>query len=152
MHVTIIRRPSSLAAGRGMSQVFRSPCPSLRTLLSANSRGSAPLVRLALLGFAFGLPLLSCGRDITSPGANVRYARGIACRTEFPPAYQQPGSGASGVVSFNRVRVVLHRSEGTIPLDTIIDFPAGADSLPVTLQVKLLPSAPSTGELLSLNL
>ena len=102
---------------------------------------------MALLGFAFGIALLSCGRDVTSPGANVRYARGIAWRTEFPPAYQQ-----SGVVNFNRVRVVLHHSDGTIALDTVIDFPAGADSLPVTLEVKLLPSAPSTGELLSLNL
>jgi len=102
---------------------------------------------LALLGFAFGIALLSCGRDVTSPGANVRYARGIAWRTEFPPAYQQ-----SRVVNFNRVRVVLHHSDGTIALDTVIDFPAGADSLPVTLEIKLLPSAPSTGELLSLNL
>src|ERR1035437_1377211 len=142
----------SLVTGRRLTVVLRVRHHLLRALLSATSRGNAPLVRLALLGFAFGIALLSCGRDVTSPGANVRYARGIAWRTEFPPAYQQSGSGASGVVRFNRVRVVLHHSEGTIALDTIIDFPAGADSLPVTLQVKLLPSAPSTGELLSLNL
>src|ERR1035437_4760705 len=152
MHVTIIRRPPSLAAGRRMSQVFRSPCPSLRTILSANSRSNAPLVRLALLGFAFGIALLSCGRDVTSPCANVRYARGIAWRTEFPPAYQVAGSAAAGVVDFNRVRVVLHHADGTVALDTVIDYPAGADSILISLSVQLLPSAPSSGEPLSLNL
>src|ERR1035437_7086699 len=152
MHVTIIRRPPSLAAGRRMSQVFRSPCPSLRTILSANSRSNTPLVRLALLGFAFGIALLSCGRDVTSPGANVRYARGIAWRTEFPPAYQVAGSAAAGVVDFNRVRVVLHHADGTVALDTVIDYPAGADSILISLSVQLLPSAPSSGEPLSLNL
>jgi len=135
-----------------MSQVFRSPCPSLRTLLSANSRGNAPLVRLALLGFAFGIALLSCGRDVTSPGANVRYARGIAWHAQFPPAYQLAGVAAAGVVDFNRVRVVLHRADGTVALDTVIDYPAGADSILISLSVQLLPSAPSSGEPLSLNL
>jgi len=120
--------------------------------LSATSRSNTPLVRLALLGFAFGLALLSCGRDVTSPGANVRVARGIAWRTEFPPAYQVAGSAAAGVVDFNRVRVVLHHADGTVALDTVIDYPAGADSILISLSVQLLPSAPSSGEPLSLNL
>ena len=107
---------------------------------------------MALLGFAFGIALLSCGRDVTSPGANVRYARGIAWRTEFPPAYQVAGSAAAGVVDFNRVRVVLHHADGTVALDTVIDYPAGADSILISLSVQLLPSAPSSGEPLSLNL
>ncbi len=87
-----------------------------------------------------------------SPGAGARVARGIAWQAQFPTAYQQAGSGASGVVDFNRVHVVLHHSDGTIAIDTVINFPAGADSLPVTLDVTLLPSAPASGEPLSLNL
>ncbi len=105
-----------------------------------------------LLGFAFGIALLSCGRDVTSPGANVRYARGIAWHAEFPPAYQVAGSAAAGVVDFNRVHVVLHHADGTVALDTVIDYPAGADSILISLSVQLLPSAPSSGEPLSLNL
>ena len=98
------------------------------------------------------MALLSCGRDVTGPNAVARYARGISWRTEFPPAYQLAGGDASGVVDFNRVHVVLHHGDGTVALDTVIDFPAGADSVPVTLDVKLLPSAPASGEPLSLNL
>ena len=98
------------------------------------------------------MALLSCGRDVTGPNAVARYARGISWRTEFPPAYQLAGGDASGVVDFNRVHIVLHRADGTVALDTVIDFPAGADSVPVTLDVKLLPSAPASGEPLSLNL
>jgi hypothetical protein len=96
--------------------------------------------------------LLSCGRDLTSPGAAVRVARGISWRAEFPPAYQLAGSAAASVVDFNRVRVVLHHADGTVALDTVIDFPAGADSIAVTLDVTLLASAPPSGEPLSLNL
>ncbi len=111
-----------------------------------------PLVRLALLGFAFLIASLSCGRDVTSPGVNVRYARGIAWHAEFPPAYQVAGSAAAGVVDFNRVHVVLLRSDGTVALDTVVAWPAGAESETISLDVKLLPSAPSSGEPLSLSL
>jgi len=106
---------------------------------------------LALLGIAFGLAILSC-RDVTSPGASARYARGIAWRTQFPAAYKDAGVAATSIVDFNRVRIVLHHSDGTVALDTVVDFAAGTDSLPLTLDVKLLASAPSTGEPLSLNL
>lgn len=107
---------------------------------------------MALLGIAFGLAVLSCGRDVTSPNAVAKYARGISWHADFPPAYQAAGSGASGVVDFNRVHVVLHHADGTIALDTVIDFPAGADEITVSLDVKLLPDAPTSGEPLSLNL
>jgi len=152
MHVTIWKETGSLVTGRQLTVVLRVRHHLLRTLLSATSRGNAPLVRLALLGFAFGIALLSCGRDVTSPGANVRYARGIAWRTEFPPAYQVAGSAAAGVVDFNRVHVVLLHSDGTVALDTVIAWPAGTESETISLDVKLLPSAPSSGELLSLSL
>ena len=107
---------------------------------------------MALLGIAFGLAILSCGRDVTSPGSSARFARGIAWRTEFPPAYQVAGSSASDLVDFTHVHVVLHHSDGTVALDTVIDFPAGSDSVTVSLDVKLLPSAPSSGEPLTLTL
>ncbi|MFI5232843.1 MAG: beta strand repeat-containing protein [Gemmatimonadales bacterium] len=79
-------------------------------------------------------------------------ARGIAWRTQFPAAYQQAGAAAAGIVAFTKVRVLLHHSDGTVAIDTVVDFGANVDSLPLTLDVKLLPSAPATGEPLSLNL
>ena len=109
-------------------------------------------MRLALLGLALIATILSCGKDVTSPAAVARYARGISWHTEFPPAFQLAGSAASDVVPFNRVRVVLHHGDGTVALDTVINFPDGTDALTVSLDVKLLPSAPSSGEPLSLNL
>ena len=66
---------------------------------------------------------MSCRR-----AARRAYARGLAWQTEFPPAYQLAGSDASSVVDFTRVRVVLHHADGTVALDTVIDFPSGVDS------------------------
>ncbi len=81
----------------------------------------------------------------------MRVARGLSWQAQFPPAYQLAGSGASGVVDFNRVHVVLHHSDGSVALDTVINFPAGDDALTVTLDVKLLADAPPTGEPLRVN-
>ncbi len=132
-------------------RTFANPQRPLRTPLPAQSRSKTPLLRFALLGIAFGLAILSC-RDVTSPGSGPRYARGIAWRTEFPAAYKDAGTAATSIVNFSKVRIVLHHSDGTIALDTVVDFAAGTDSLPLTLDVKLLPSAPASGEPLSLNL
>jgi alpha-tubulin suppressor-like RCC1 family protein len=111
-----------------------------------------PLVRLALLGFAFGIALLSCGRDVTSPGAAVRVAHGLSFNTQFPPAFQAAGAGALSVVAFNRVHVVLHHSDGTVALDTVITFPADSSLITLSLTVPLLASAPTGGEPMSLTL
>ncbi len=111
----------------------------------------SPLRRIALLGVLFVAAVVSCGKDVTGPlGAAGRYVRGLAFNPIFPPAFQV--SGASGVVQFNRVHVVLHHSDGTVALDTTIDFPVGQDSLTLDLTVKLLDNAPTTGEPMSLNL
>jgi hypothetical protein len=111
------------------------------------------LRRYTLFGIAFCIALLSCGRDVTAPGGAARVARGLAFRTEFPTAFQQlSADAAADVVDFTHVHVVLHHDDGTIALDTTIVFPAGADSLAVSLDVTLLPTAPSSGEPLSLNL
>ena len=111
--------------------------------------------RLAMLGLVFvacNSPV-TAGEDVTSPlGSAVRYARGLAFNPVFPPAFQAAGGSSSGVVDFTSVHVVLHHSDGTVALDTTIDFPAGQDSLTVDLTVKLLDNAPSTGEPMSLDL
>ncbi len=114
---------------------------------------SNPLRRLAVLGLVFVGAILSCGRDVTGPlGSAARFVRGLSFNPVFPPAFQAAGGSSSGVVSFNRVHVVLHHSDGTVALDTTIDFPAGADEITVSLTVKLLDAAPGGGEAMSLNL
>ncbi|MEA3245168.1 MAG: hypothetical protein U9Q74_03320, partial [Gemmatimonadota bacterium] len=79
-------------------------------------------------------------------------SQGIAFSTEFPaalPAFQ--AAGGSGV-DFTRVRIVLNNPDGSVALDTVVDFPAGATELQLTLSVPLPASAPSTGLPLALNL
>ena len=114
-----------------------------------------PLRRLALLSAAFITAVLSCGREPTGPGGPgtpaARYARGLSFRPVFPEILTQAG-GASGLVAFNRVRIVLRHADGSVALDTVVNFPAGADSVTVSLTVRLLPSAPASGEPLSMNL
>ena len=118
---------------------------------AAEPTRQSPLRRIALLGVLFVAAVVSCGKDVTGPlGSAARYVRGLAFNPIFPPAFQV--SGASGVVQFNRVHVVLHHNDGTIALDTTIDFPVGTDSLTLDLTVKLLDNAPTTGEPMSLNL
>ena len=97
--------------------------------------------------------MLSCGREATGPGAaGARFARPISFRPVFPPILEQVGGAGSGVVAFTKVHIVLHRADGTVALDTVVNFPPGADSITVGLDVKLAPDAPATGELLSMNL
>jgi Bacterial Ig-like domain (group 1) len=111
-----------------------------------------PLRRLALQCIAFGIALLSCGRDVTGPGSSARYARGITFNPVFPPAFQAVGGTGSGVVEFNRVHIVLDHDDGTVALDTVVNFPADSTSLTLSLTVQLLADAPASGEPLSLNL
>ncbi len=120
--------------------------------MSPASRRNTPLVRYTLLGIAFGIALLSCGRDVTAPGGSARYARGISWDAIFPPAFQQAGSASSSLVPFTSVHVVLHHSDGTVALDTTIVFPADSTSYTADLTVKLLDGAPTAGEPMTLNL
>ena len=115
-----------------------------------------PLRRLALLGAAFVVAVLSCGREAGAPtapgsGAGVRYARTLAIQPVFPPILTQTG-GASGLIPFDHVHLVLLHADGTIALDTLVFFPPGGDQLTLTLTVLLSPSAPATGEPLTLTL
>ncbi|MFI5233691.1 MAG: beta strand repeat-containing protein, partial [Gemmatimonadales bacterium] len=117
---------------------------------SATPTRDAPLLRLAFLGLVFVAAIVSCGKDLTGPTA--RFMRGLSWNAVFPPALRNVGGTSSGVVAFNRVHVVLHHSDNTVALDTVIAFPSGADSLTVSLTVELLTDAPAGGEPMTLNL
>jgi hypothetical protein len=116
----------------------------------ADSTRSAPMRRLALMGLMLVAAIASC-KDVTAPGGG-RFARGLSWNAIFPPPLRDVGGTGSGVVNFDKVHVLLHHSDGSIALDTTIDFPSGADSLTVSLAVRLLNDAPSAGEPMSLDL
>lgn len=116
-------------------------------------RISAPFRRLLLFGAALGLATLSCSRDLTGPRSSaVRVARGLSFQTMFPSALRSAVGAVANVVPFNRVHIVFTHSDGTVALDTVVNFPAGADSLVLSLTVDLLPNAPATGEPMALSL
>jgi hypothetical protein len=70
----------------------------------------------------------------------------------FPSAFQALGGTGSSVVPFSRVHVLLQHSDGTVALDTVLDFPSGAQSISLSLTVPLLPDAPAAGEPMTLTL
>jgi hypothetical protein len=119
---------------------------------SANPTRDASMRRLAFLGLVFVVAIVSCGKDLTGPNGAARFMRGLSWNAVFPPALRDAGGTSSGVVAFNRVHVVMHHSDGTVSLDTTIAFPPSADTLLVSLTVKLLTDAPASGEQMSLNL
>jgi hypothetical protein len=109
-----------------------------------------PRKLVVLLGFAVGASALSCGRDVTGPrGAGLR--GNVALAPRFPEVLSQT-AGAGSTVPFNRVRVVLRRADNTIALDTTVVFPADASTVPLALNVPLLPTTPASGEPLTLTL
>ena len=113
-----------------------------------SSTPHAPLRRFAL-GVAALLvvlvTLISCMGEPTAPkDGGIRRAAGLRFNTIFPAAMSQ--AGFAGVVTFDRVRVLLRRIDGTVALDTIVNFPANVDSITLSLNVRLSPGAPPTGE------
>ncbi|MFI5309783.1 MAG: hypothetical protein ACHQQ3_01005 [Gemmatimonadales bacterium] len=118
---------------------------------------SGAVSRVALIAAASVAVIVSCGREPTAPGGAAlgRYASTLRLRPVFPASFTQAleqSSGGTGLVAFTHVHVVLHHSDGTVALDTMVDFPPGADSVPLSLSVPLLPSAPATGEPMTLTL
>ncbi|HUX32583.1 MAG TPA: hypothetical protein VMV51_01820 [Gemmatimonadaceae bacterium] len=121
--------------------------------MPTSPRVSAPFRRLLLFGAALGLATLSCSRDITGPRSSAaRVARGLSFQTMFPPVFGSGIGAVANIVPFTHVHIVFTHSDGTVALDTVVDFPAGADSLVLSLTVNLLPNAPATGEPMSLSL
>jgi hypothetical protein len=111
--------------------------------------------RLLVLTAVFALSLLSCGREVTGPGNGLNYGRArtaaLALDPHMPTLFAQL-AGASDVVPFERVRIVLLRDDATVALDTIVNFPAGADSLALTLTVPLPLNTPDEGLPLALSM
>lgn len=107
---------------------------------------------LCLSGIAVAV-LVSCGREITAPtGDGVSLVRhGLL---SFEPVFPRlpGGRSVSEVVAFERVRVVLHRADGSVALDTIVEFPVGADTVVLATSVALSPSTGSGGENFKLDL
>ena len=60
----------------------------------------------------------------------------LALAPEMPPLVNAL-SGAGSVVAFERVRVLLAREDGNVAIDSLIDFPSGADSVSLSLLVPL---------------
>ena len=79
-------------------------------------------------------------------------ARGISFLTQFPQALRDNTPGTSQLVPVSKVRVVLYRADSTIALDTMVAFPDGKDSVTVSMDVPLSPTAPAAGESLNMNL
>jgi hypothetical protein len=108
------------------------------------------LRRFALVGLGLVLSVLSCGREVTGPGG-VRLARNISFVGQFPGALAHVAEGAGSVVAFDRIRVVLRRSNGAVAIDRLVQFAAGVDSVALDLRVPLQGSS-TEGEPLALNL
>ena len=118
---------------------------------------SRPARRLALAAGLLTAVLISCGREVTGPVSAPVNAFKRFASLAFSPQYTTALSSSAlraalTQVAFERVRITLRREDGSIALDTVVDFPAGADSLTLALIVPLPASASSTGVPFSLNL
>ncbi len=107
----------------------------------------------ALVACACAAAVFGCGREPTGADhAAVRAVSITAFNAEFPRALQTLGISASTLVPFTRVRLLLSHADGTAALDSSFEFAPGVDSLPLSLNVKLSPVAPASGEPLQLVL
>ncbi len=111
------------------------------------------LARGVLLASLVGLVLTSCGREVTAPGGeSLRLARGVSFLAQFPPAFANLQS-VSSLVPFARVRVVFRHADGSVALDTVVDFSSsGPDQVSVSFMLHLSPTAPPSGEPMALTL
>ena len=115
------------------------------------SRRLTPIV--AILA-TLGLSLLSCGREVTGPDDGIPGLRRTAALA-LAPRFAGPFDGAqlaSEVAPFERVLVVLRRLDGSVLKDTLVDFPANADTIDLTITVNLPLNAGPEGITLALTL
>ncbi len=110
-----------------------------------------PTRTLVFLAAVLVASTLSCGREITGPGA-LRMSGPLSFATEFPTALRTASGGLSNVVAFEKVRVLFRRRDGGIAFDKTFDFPSNADSLPLTLLVPIASGTSDAGESLALSM
>lgn len=104
---------------------------------------------LLVLGLVFSL--LSCGREVTGPG-RAQLAHAIAFQAQYPGRFADVADGAGSVVAFNRVRIILRRTNGAVALDRIEPFGPAVSSIQLDLRVAIASNAPASGEPLDLFL
>ena len=94
---------------------------------------------------------LSCGREVTAPEGG-RLSRAVSIQ----PTFRVPSGAAlvaSGVdFARLRLRLTLARRDGTFAYDRVVDFPASADTLRLSVTVLLHSEAPPEGERMALRL
>ena len=128
----------------------------MRTSQANASKATIPAVlrRFALIGsalFVVLVVLLSCVGEPTAPKQETpRFATGVRFNAIFPEMSKL--SGVADLIAFDRVRVVLRRADGTVAIDTTINFPANVDAVTISLDIRLSVGAPATGEPLQLDL
>lgn len=110
--------------------------------------------RLVLLTSAFALSLLSCGREVTGPEDGLQMGGRLAMLALAPemPSLMNVLEGAGDAVPFERVRIVLRNEDGSVAKDTVVDFPAAADSITLTLTLPIPVTAPDSGLPLALSM
>jgi len=113
--------------------------------------------RLFVIAGLLAAALVACGRELVAPTAVPVAAFHRTGSLAIAPQYESPLvphalRAALLEVAFDRVRITLRRDDGSVALDTVVLFPAGADSLTLTLNVPLPAATPSSGVPLSLNL
>jgi len=79
--------------------------------------------RATALAALLALSLLSCGREVTGPDGRRLALLAFAPEFSGPVAVVE---GAGDVEPFEKVRVVLRRSDGSILRDTTVNFPSTA--------------------------
>ena len=116
-------------------------------------RTGSALRRFVLFSLALVLGVASCAREVTAPSRGLRImAHGISFLTQFPQALRDNAPGTSQIVPVSKVRVMLYRADSSVALDTMVTFPDGKDSVTVSMDVPLSPTAPASGEPMNMNL
>ncbi|HYV97061.1 MAG TPA: hypothetical protein VE967_06385, partial [Gemmatimonadaceae bacterium] len=110
------------------------------------SHPRSAFVRFAAIAVAcVALLVFHACSDATGPGSRA-HAHGA--RLAFNPVFQT----TNGTVQFEKVHILLHRTDGSVALDTLISFPADADELTLSFEVPFSLSADASGENFVLNL
>lgn len=114
--------------------------------------------RMLVYAGLFAAALISCGREVTAPAVGVlqstRRAGLVALAPQFDSAIPMDAlrHAALSQVAFERVRITIRHEDGTVALDTLVTFPAGADSLALTLTIPLHANTPPSGAPMSLRM